>query len=514
MSAIYSPSPQSQKEQYSQQSQKLSHLGHDDPGAGTDNAAVEAKFITPIDSVIETTNGERLPAVPLDEARKLNTLKTGAEDEEENGKSDIGRDRSPAKKAQDLLHKVNQSSGTEGHKFNGSQQANGSGSKSTDRLSELQSPQSGADSSPTSKVWDAATDGPHPRSSNENSQRSAQSSGIELDSIKTKTEDSKIHQADAPLLHSAPPSETNPLFPPLPLYGPPTLLRSLQCYGFRLSSFVLSAAFLGVIVLGSAFTAVPMMFSHIGCRLRGVDPDSRRPFYELEKERKKTRAQLNKDWAENHKKKVHKKDVTVEDLEADARTHGGFVPTEGGADPLICDVGYYARRVGLDMEVFKVETEDGFIIQLWHIFDPKEYKRAPENARKSQGHAINLEKIMEEQKEGDWGYPTEGRKRYPVLMIHGLLQSAGAYCTNDDDSLAFYLCKRYVGHSICLLPLRCSCSLRLHPITQSNNVQAATMSGSETTVAASNPNTLCSNTAIRACGHGIFDKWAFLIFQH
>lgn len=35
-----------------------------------------------------------------------------------------------------------------------------------------------------------------------------------------------------------------------------------------------------------------------------------------------------------------------------------------------------------------------------------------------------------------------GIPSYPVLMIHGLLQSSGAYCTNDDDSLAFFLCKR------------------------------------------------------------------------
>lgn len=26
-------------------------------------------------------------------------------------------------------------------------------------------------------------------------------------------------------------------------------------------------------------------------------------------------------------------------------------------------------------------------------------------------------------------------------MLHGLMQSSGAYCVNDDASLAFYLCK-------------------------------------------------------------------------
>jgi len=40
-----------------------------------------------------------------------------------------------------------------------------------------------------------------------------------------------------------------------------------------------------------------------------------------------------------------------------------------------------------------------------------------------------------------------------VLLVHGLLQSAGAYCTNDDDSLAFMLCKS--GYDVWLGNNRC-----------------------------------------------------------
>jgi pimeloyl-ACP methyl ester carboxylesterase len=40
-----------------------------------------------------------------------------------------------------------------------------------------------------------------------------------------------------------------------------------------------------------------------------------------------------------------------------------------------------------------------------------------------------------------------------VLLIHGLLQSAGAYCTNDEDSLAFYLAKQ--GYDVWLGNNRC-----------------------------------------------------------
>jgi len=31
--------------------------------------------------------------------------------------------------------------------------------------------------------------------------------------------------------------------------------------------------------------------------------------------------------------------------------------------------------------------------------------------------------------------------KYPVLLLHGLLQASGTFCVNDDSSLAFYLCK-------------------------------------------------------------------------
>ena len=44
--------------------------------------AVEAKFITPLDPVIETADGGRLPAIPVEEALKLNKLKEKAEGRE------------------------------------------------------------------------------------------------------------------------------------------------------------------------------------------------------------------------------------------------------------------------------------------------------------------------------------------------------------------------------------------------------------------------------------------------
>jgi pimeloyl-ACP methyl ester carboxylesterase len=46
-----------------------------------------------------------------------------------------------------------------------------------------------------------------------------------------------------------------------------------------------------------------------------------------------------------------------------------------------------------------------------------------------------------------------GKPKFPILLIHGLLQSAGAYCSNDDSSLAFYLCK--AGYDVWLGNNRC-----------------------------------------------------------
>jgi hypothetical protein len=243
------------------------------------------------------------------------------------------------------------------------------------------------------------------------------------------------------LRSAAPPSTTNPLFPSLPLYGPPSLLRNIQSFSFRCSSAVLSLAFLGVIVLGSAFTSIPLMVRHIGIRLTGGNPEKRRPFHELEEKRKAARKDAARDWEHKKRRRNSHSKLQSEDNADDVEASEAFEPTEGGPDPLICDVAYYARRVGLDIEEFRVQTEDGFIITLWHVYNPEEYTPAPELRRDHRGPtAFPLERRVSER----FRLGKHAKKRYPVLLIHGLLQSSGAYCTNDDDSLAFFLCKRYV----------------------------------------------------------------------
>jgi len=248
------------------------------------------------------------------------------------------------------------------------------------------------------------------------------------------------------LRRSQAPSRTNPLFPPLPLYGPPSRLRDIQCMFFRATSSILSLAFLGVIVLGAGFTSIPLMFKHVWLRLVFQNPDERRPFHEEEERRKRVRKEAEIAWK---KKRLRRSSETqTDDNEEEAGENDGFIPTEGGPDPLVCDVGYYARRVGLDVEEFKVQTEDGFIIRLWHVYNPLEFTPLTEAEREIRGPDLFTGAGPSQP-----GRNSSSKPKYPILMIHGLLQSAGAYCTNDDSSFAFYLCK--AGYDVWLGNNRC-----------------------------------------------------------
>ncbi|KAI0841978.1 alpha/beta-hydrolase [Hypoxylon sp. FL0890] len=251
----------------------------------------------------------------------------------------------------------------------------------------------------------------------------------------------KQKSTEGSLRRSMPPTNTHPLFPPLPLYGPPSLLRDIQCWTFRVSSFFLSAGFLGVIVLGALFTNIPTVCMRIWKRLTLQNPDAQRPFYEEETRRQNMRKEQERSW-----KRRKSQGEKTPDQER-ARGNDEYVPTEGGPDPVICDVGYYARRVGLDIEEFQVQTEDGFIIDLWHVYDPREYTRLDEQERSYRGPELFTGDDRKRLRD-----PSQKRK-FPVLMMHGLLQSSGAYCVNDDDSLAFYLCKS--GYDVWLGNNRC-----------------------------------------------------------
>ncbi|KAE8155229.1 Alpha/Beta hydrolase protein [Aspergillus avenaceus] len=223
----------------------------------------------------------------------------------------------------------------------------------------------------------------------------------------------------------------HPLFPALPVYGPPTGVSRVKYLGLQCVSFILSLVFLGAVITGALCARAMAGFGNVKARMSGEDPEKRRAFHAEERAREVERRKNLQVW----RRRVEKKDVD-EEVSHD-------MPLEGGRDPIVCDVGYYARRVGLDVETFKVQTEDGFIITLWHLFDPRDCEPSSAEARAPRGSAVFT---------GSKRRPSPGAK-YPVLMLHGLLQSAGAYCTNDEDSLAFYLCKS--GYDVWLGNNRC-----------------------------------------------------------
>ena len=367
--------------QYARQSEKLSlqvHHPHDGQSKGA--TAVEARFITPQDPVIETDNGARLPAVPLNEALELNRLR----DQVDGQSSESGRQR------RDPAHLKHEEA-------------------------------------------------------------------VEVSSQAGSTQSA---QPDASLREAIPPSRTHPLFPELPLYGPPSLLRDVQCISFRISSAILSLAFLAVIVLGAAFTSIPLMFRHIGLRLTLRNPNARRPFYKEEIKRQKIRDEQAREWKYKRRRgESGSNHVNARNEEEVGQKRKEFEPTEGGKDPLVCDVGYYARRVGLDAETYEVMTEDGFIIELFHLYNPKDYTpRSP--SQRSHGAPVVFPKPFDHDRLSENGSATSSsstnpsrKRKYPVLLMHGLLQSSGAYCATDDSSLAFYLCKS--GYDVWLGNNRC-----------------------------------------------------------
>ena len=123
----------------------------DDSGRAVDSsAAIEAKFITPQDPIVLTADGSRLPAIPVEEAVKLNRLR------------DLVDGRDPA----------------------------------------VRTPVPGA-------IRESKDGTLHGRANRD------------LRAVSNASE-----EAEPPLREAVPVSKTNPLFPPLPLYGPDTFGRS------------------------------------------------------------------------------------------------------------------------------------------------------------------------------------------------------------------------------------------------------------------------------------------------
>ncbi|CAL3966224.1 unnamed protein product [Diplocarpon coronariae] len=244
---------------------------------------------------------------------------------------------------------------------------------------------------------------------------------------------------------------TNPLFPPLPTYGPPTIKNHIKWTLQQLVATILGT--FGMIVLLISF----VLRSLFALPTRLVTPRPARPFQAEESRRAELRKADSLAWMKRERQKSSGfPEVSASaDVEAAAGVHNGYVPTEGGPDKLVADVGYYARRVGLDSEEVRVQTEDGHVLLLWHIFDPREYTAMTRGQRMVRGPE-NIDSIRPPSRarkaEDGAGEGAKKKQKYPVLMIHGLLQSAGVFCTNDEHSLAFWLCKQ--GYDVWLGNMR------------------------------------------------------------
>lgn len=388
--------------EFAHQSSKLAlHSPSQEDETTGSTQATEAKFVTDQDPVVVTADGGRLPAVPLEEAVKLNQLKDKLED-------------------RDPRESLPEANGTREAKDGTIYGSTIHGVKSSDSV-------------------------------DDDDARSGQSTAPE-----------------ALLSEAVPPSKTNPLFPPLPMYGPPTLLKSLQSWIFRLSSWIGSLCFLGVIVLGAIFTCIPRIFRLLFAYVRLQDPDARRPFYNEEVRRAKLRKEAETEWkrrkrteptrrlSSNSRDADEEESVHGESTSENTPTKERYIPTEGGPDPLVCDVGYYARVEGLDCETFLVQTEDGFIIELWHLYNPLTYTPKPESDRQPHEPDLFPQHVDDTIKARGEGYAQpypRGQKKYPVLLLHGLLQSSGAYCCSGSNSLSFYLAK--CGYDVWLGNNRC-----------------------------------------------------------
>ncbi|EDO15779.1 hypothetical protein Kpol_478p15 [Vanderwaltozyma polyspora DSM 70294] len=72
---------------------------------------------------------------------------------------------------------------------------------------------------------------------------------------------------------------------------------------------------------------------------------------------------------------------------------------------LVPDLNYYYNQYDIEIENFELTTEDGFVIELWHM--------------KNRNENLSV-------------------KRKPLLLLHGLLQSCGSFASSGRKSLAYF----------------------------------------------------------------------------
>lgn len=289
------------------------------------------------------------------------------------------------------------------------------------------------------------------RANNDNELRPGAASVSTIDANQSTTyptkqqlEDEQTDAHDATTLH------ITSLFAALPRYGPPTAAKKVKYLFFRISSSVLSLMFLLSIVVASMVTSIPALVHKTFYTVTFRKYGKKRIFYEEEQRRADIRRTKERSW--KRRMPTGAGPVDEEDMVQN------YQPTEGGRDPIISDVAYYARRVGLDIEKIKVKTEDGFLIDLWHVYNPTEYTTVTKEDTSADRRIFQQSKMRLKD--------PQAKRKTPVLLLHGLLQSSGAYCCNDEESMAFWLCK--AGYDVWLGNNRCGIEPK-HEVLRSND---------------------------------------------
>ncbi|EST06775.1 AB-hydrolase lipase [Kalmanozyma brasiliensis GHG001] len=89
-------------------------------------------------------------------------------------------------------------------------------------------------------------------------------------------------------------------------------------------------------------------------------------------------------------------------------------PQRWNKEKLVKDVRYYAASCGFEIVNETVETQDGYYLRMNRIIDPQTTHKTH----------------------------SDGRKGFPVLIMHGLFQSSGSFVTSEERSLAFWLARQ------------------------------------------------------------------------
>ncbi|SAM86299.1 related to YEH1-steryl ester hydrolase [Ustilago bromivora] len=96
-------------------------------------------------------------------------------------------------------------------------------------------------------------------------------------------------------------------------------------------------------------------------------------------------------------------------------------PKRWSKEKLVKDVRYYAASCGFEIINETVQTQDGYYLRIHRIIDPQTTHKKH----------------------------SDGRRGFPVLIMHGLFQSSGSFVTSEERSLPFWLA-RHGGYQVFL----------------------------------------------------------------